>query len=118
MRISDWSSDVCSSDLKSPEVRGDHPAGPLLDATGHRAGRAVSGLRRSGFPHRGDAGGGWRPLRLSGGGGQSKRARHFSPGPLVSLLLLPRLLAVAEELQKEEEKDQRSEGRRVGKGWG
>src|SRR3546814_9777970 len=44
MRISDWSSDVCSSDLMKLEQKGHHAA--FVDRRGRVAGRAVEDLDR------------------------------------------------------------------------
>src|SRR3546814_11466257 len=50
MRISDWSSDVCSSDLGRPESGGRSAAGvpSLSDSTGHRA--EAKGLKSGSGP--------------------------------------------------------------------
>src|SRR3546814_4286622 len=55
MRISDWSSDVCSSDLRGP-ARADHAAAAFAHARGDR--RSARATSRKLLPGR------WRPLRL------------------------------------------------------
>src|SRR3546814_3673651 len=73
LRISDWSSDVCSSDLTRPASRGvagggTRRAGAAGRARGGRAGRLIWGqsLRQQPLP---------ASARQRGGGGQGGRGR-------------------------------------------
>src|SRR3546814_4321740 len=71
MRISDWSSDVCSSDLPADNARGGKPRGPS----------ALDELLRRGRGHFGGGGG--------GGGGMNlpESARLWKWGILVAVLI-------------------------------
>src|SRR3546814_9363886 len=55
MRISDWSSDVCSSDLKKKEIcHGDHPSDrPCRTSAGRGDARQFQGRGRAPAAHRG-----------------------------------------------------------------
>src|SRR3546814_1472039 len=79
MRISDWSSDVCSSDLISPPDRQDRQAGRsrrMVDdaADGERGQPAVA--ERAQLPGRDPPGAVLRPQGRSGGELRIDRRRH------------------------------------------
>src|SRR3546814_10075633 len=88
MRISDWSSDVCSSDLPVPASRNSprsaaRPGSPCLPSTGTAtAAYAVPHFRKCDCPARRQR---MRACRLAGSAAHSRRSAHWMPaGPLRS----------------------------------
>src|SRR3546814_3359231 len=72
MRISDWSSDVCSSDLALPGQKSDHQlANDRIVAAAQRGRGAGCGQRADRSCHRSRA----RPRRLAAGFGRPRRRR-------------------------------------------
>src|SRR3546814_1370244 len=80
MRISDWSSDVCSSDLRLSRKRARRP-GARLHAAGRCRGRVH---RRTGG--RGVGAGSFRAVERGGGGGEAQRRSEEHTSELQSLM--------------------------------
>src|SRR3546814_13116243 len=76
MRISDWSSDVCSSDLRGPARNADEPGGERGEGRVRRCHRLYGEISRQSTPHR-------IPdlRRWLGTSDPSRRARLLAPAP-------------------------------------
>src|SRR3546814_7668592 len=79
MRISDWSSDVCSSDLTRPPAAAPHPPGPRRPEAG--AGTEENSLTASWQTSRGDTLGQAVPEGISQESGMQRHFRGMPPDP-------------------------------------
>src|SRR3546814_2756709 len=83
MRISDWSSDVCSSDLTDPAALADLPLGEILPAAAEVEGRAFyERVRRAPFRGLTET----QPIRAPGALTNAMRNGQFEPHAWTSLL--------------------------------
>src|SRR3546814_19791340 len=109
MRISDWSSDVCSSDLTDPAALADLPLGEILPAAAEVEGRDFyERVRRAPFRGLTET----QPIRALGALTNAMRNGQFEPHAWTSLIN-----ARGEKLSPQRMLT-RSEARRVGKAYG
>src|SRR3546814_4611845 len=86
MRISDWSSDVCSSDLRARDRRLPHPDDQRGGARDRRDARRLCRRRSRADPHRGGRDGGAGARRIAGAACDVERADHRRGEPAAGLV--------------------------------